>query len=382
MRYTATLLALMTLTSATLADTHRGAPELQIGSEAPSLGSLTWLKGDRIDKFALRHVYVIEFWATWCGPCKAAMPHLSALARKYSGQVTVIGVNVRELQSARARAAPEVYVRNFVESQGDRMDYVVAMDDPVRQPVFNAWMRAAGLNAIPTAFVVDGDGRIAWFETGVTLAGLEKAIEGALAGNVDYGRQVEVQIEQTEERLRKREHLTQLLKPLHEFVAKGDHASVLRESERLMNSEAVPEGRVKWQRLIALLHTDEVRGLDYARRVIGDEIPDPDFPSGMPVELTKATLVQLIARENNLGERAYRLALGCSEDLVGRDTVSPVSLGHLAEIRFRIGDIAGAVVAQEKAVALAWEQHGSDERWRKWISGAETRLEELRARLK
>ena len=360
-------------------DEHEGIT-LEIGSVAPSFQPFAWLKGEPVLEFQSGHVYIVEFWATWCGPCKAAMPHLSALARKYSGRVTVIGVNVRELQSPRARHAPEAYVRKFVEEQGDRMDYTVAMDDPVTQPIFNTWMKAAGLNGIPTAFVVDGTGRIAWFETGATMTGLEHAIEGALAGNVDYLRQVELQGTQAEERARERERLSRLLKPLHEAAARGDHTAVLCESDRLMDSEDVSEARVKWQRLTALLHTDESRGLDYARQVIGNRIPDPDFPQGMPADQLKAVVVHLIVREDGLGEQSYQFPLALGEELVAGESRSPTNLQQLAQLRFRIGDLNGAIAAQEQALALARSQYGTEERWQKWIGEAEGRLEEYRAK--
>ena len=55
-----------------------------------------WLKGTPIQGFERGRVYVVEFWATWCGPCIAAMPHLSRVADKYKRRVTVIGVDVME----------------------------------------------------------------------------------------------------------------------------------------------------------------------------------------------------------------------------------------------------------------------------------------------
>src|SRR5690606_924487 len=72
------------------------AVTLKVGDPAPVLTYAKWYKGAPVEQFQRGHVYVVEFWATWCGPCRMAMPHLSELARTYRDQVTVIGYNVRE----------------------------------------------------------------------------------------------------------------------------------------------------------------------------------------------------------------------------------------------------------------------------------------------
>ena len=65
---------------------------LNIGDPAPPLRVKEWLKGMPLREYERGKVYVLEFWATWCVPCRAAMPHLSELARKYRDEVTVIGI--------------------------------------------------------------------------------------------------------------------------------------------------------------------------------------------------------------------------------------------------------------------------------------------------
>ena len=65
-----------------------------IADPAPSLYVQEWLKGTPIQQFEKGRIYVIEFWATWCKPCIAAMPHLSVLASKYKNKITIIGVSV------------------------------------------------------------------------------------------------------------------------------------------------------------------------------------------------------------------------------------------------------------------------------------------------
>lgn len=148
--------------------------KLNIGDPAPAFRPAKWLKGAPVTSFEKGHVYVVEFWATWCKPCKAAMPHLSELARKYRGQAEFIGVD-----SFEPTELPKV--ADFVKQQGTRMDYRVAAD-VAGAHTFPDWMTAAGEAGIPSTFVVGKDGRIAWIGH---PNGLDEILPKALDGTLD-----------------------------------------------------------------------------------------------------------------------------------------------------------------------------------------------------
>ncbi|MCL5270718.1 MAG: redoxin family protein [bacterium] len=117
------------------------------------------------------HVYVVEFWATWCPPCRESIPHLTELAKKYQGRITFIGISDEALD----------IVKSFVEKMGDKMDYHVAVDD--KQATTKGYMAAYGIDTIPHAFIVDKNGNVAW--QGNPLEGLEPVLEQVLAGKLD-----------------------------------------------------------------------------------------------------------------------------------------------------------------------------------------------------
>jgi thiol-disulfide isomerase/thioredoxin len=89
-----------------------------VGDKAPALGVSNWVKGKKVERFEKGSVYVIDFWATWCGPCLESIPHLTELQKKYGGELEIVGLNVWE-------NAPEK-VPAFVEKMGANMGYAVA----------------------------------------------------------------------------------------------------------------------------------------------------------------------------------------------------------------------------------------------------------------
>ncbi|WP_192384184.1 TlpA disulfide reductase family protein, partial [Mesorhizobium silamurunense] len=70
---------------------------LRIGSPAPSIKVENWLRGEPLTSFQTGKVYIVEFWATWCGPCVDGMPHLMQLQEKYKESgVEIVGVAASE----------------------------------------------------------------------------------------------------------------------------------------------------------------------------------------------------------------------------------------------------------------------------------------------
>ncbi|HWB25225.1 MAG TPA: TlpA disulfide reductase family protein [Chitinophagaceae bacterium] len=130
-------------------------PTLNIGDKAPALQVTQWFKGSPVNRFEKGKVYVVEFWATWCGPCKAAMPRLSALARAYGDTVTFIGIDVLEMPGTTLQR-----VNTFVDSIGSRMDYTVAAQDS--NFMVKNWMKASGADGIPQTFIINREGKLAW----------------------------------------------------------------------------------------------------------------------------------------------------------------------------------------------------------------------------
>jgi thiol-disulfide isomerase/thioredoxin len=74
---------------------------LHVGDPAPALTVTEWLQGEPVKKFEPGKVYVVEFWAAWCGACIRAMPHLAELQARYKDRgVTVICFTSRNIRGS------------------------------------------------------------------------------------------------------------------------------------------------------------------------------------------------------------------------------------------------------------------------------------------
>ena len=121
------------------------APAAAHARQAPSFTVKT-LEGKPLRFSDLRkRPVIVDFWATWCGPCRASMPHLSTIQTRYGKQgLTVIGLSVDE-------NGPQG-VRKFADRLGVKFTLAMANDD-----VLDAY---GPIRSIPTTFFINRNGDI------------------------------------------------------------------------------------------------------------------------------------------------------------------------------------------------------------------------------
>lgn len=146
---------------------------LTIGDNAPAFKVEGWVKGKELDKLEKGKIYVIEFWATWCGPCIQSMPHLSEVAEKMGNKATVISVNTWDYRGEQPntkedKSVHQKRVKDWVANNDKNMRYNIAFDD-ANDTMANTWMRPAGQNGIPCAIIVNEEGKIAWIGHPMTM---------------------------------------------------------------------------------------------------------------------------------------------------------------------------------------------------------------------
>ena len=131
--------------------------------------SMQALDGQTITSDDLRgKVTLVNFWATWCGPCRAEIPDLIRLQARYSDHLQVIGVSTDE--------GPVEKVEAFAAEFG--INYPIVMDTPELNRAF------PGVMALPTSFIVDPDGRVVQTHVGLINAGVLEQ-EARFLANID-----------------------------------------------------------------------------------------------------------------------------------------------------------------------------------------------------
>ena len=116
-------------------------------------------------------VIVLDFWATWCGPCKEALPHVQEIAAHYKEQ----GVVVIASCTSDTRAAFETWVK----STGSEYSDIHFAHDAQEKGLDRASRKLYGVGGIPAQFVIDREGKIAATVEGYMKG--EKLLDAALA---------------------------------------------------------------------------------------------------------------------------------------------------------------------------------------------------------
>ncbi len=139
-----TLFSLATISLLALSVVHAEEKKLWaksiLGQKAPDFVVEKWLSPEpkREGKFVL-----IDFWATWCGPCRRAIPELNAFQKKFGDKLVVIGVSDE----------PEAKVRAFAEP---KIEYSSAIDTQKRMN------KALEVKGIPHVILIDPKGIVRW----------------------------------------------------------------------------------------------------------------------------------------------------------------------------------------------------------------------------
>jgi thiol-disulfide isomerase/thioredoxin len=321
---------------------------LKVGDLAPALTVTKWLQGDAVTKFESGKVYVVEFWATWCGACIRSMPHLAELQARYKDQgVIVISFTSRDIQG-KPGSNTEEKITAFVRKRGPTLNYSFAYGDD--DTTFDAWVKAAGLHALPRVFVLDKAGRIAYIGSPLFLdLVLQKVVAGGASAKAigDEMDKVEAEYETVCARVRPDRGA---------FPREPDPEAFLRalkdfEAKYPPLADCMPAVSVKLHEL--LKHGDPGQAKEYAEALVSKAIKNNNVP------VLQLAYLQLCEKKES--KELVALAVRAAEALVridgGKDAYSLICL---ADAYLISGDNVKAKEYARKAIAAAAGESSAD----------------------
>lgn len=341
-----------------LAGLHLAAPaparadDFGVGAKAPAIDIEHWIH-DRggafapVREFAPGKVYVVEFWATWCGPCVASMPHLAKLQDDlFDKGVTIISISDEDPAKIDAfldrEAEPGKTFRDVTKG------YCLTTD-PDRS-VNRDYMEAAGENGIPTAFIVGKTGVVEWI--GHPMA-MDKPLERIVAGTWDrtaYAAERR-EMEQVQAKLARLGRLlrgkdpAQALELVDRLIAETTSEGVKERLEQLRGRVATAVAQTVGRQALAGGGAKALAAFGRMVDAAGDSVERLNEAAWLVVELSSAG--------DDVEPELLAAAAAAAEKAVAIDPENGPVLDTLAHLQAAQGDIEKAIRTQRRALEHA-----------------------------
>ncbi len=300
-----------------------------------------WLQGTPVKEWEKDKVYIFEFWATWCGPCLAAMPHMEQLhqAFKDNPRMQIIGVNVMD------RKTPEA-LKEFIKNRPTPLNYTMAVDVDGKK-TREKWLEPLKVNGIPHAFAVK-NGQLIWRGHPAQLS--EKTMQAMLkpdfsaaslpAKGPDAGAHEWQRYRETSQKVR-------------ELVEKDGKQGAQALLKQVQDSGKFPQDQVIQLKMIPFLVLAGQGKFEEAQSVLNDV--SKEYPDDYRVQIDIAgTLME--GKSVPAGKMDAALVERCLNRCIeiSRKSNKEASLPWrmMAELRERQGNMKEALQDMEKALSL------------------------------
>mgnify|MGYP001827051203 CR=1 FL=1 len=311
---------------------ERSSEPLMVGDQAPMLAGAKWLRGGPVDKWQAGHVYLLDFWATWCAPCLQMMPSHQALEDRYGQErFHVVGIAIWSddgpMKPARAL------------EKHPSLRYAVVEDTEGR--FADLFMGGTGTRGLPTFMLIDRKGRLAW--VGEPGEEFETTLDQILDGSFDLPA------------AREQDGIRRAGQAIFARIDELRRDGRPREAAELVDSVvALDQMRNGWAwamkyEILADDCDDPAAAMKTAERFLGsDPGRNPFFNYAFALRISrKNTPGGLDQRELDLGVHLARRAV----DLAAEP--NPDYLANLARVHFLRGEIEEAIQWQKLAIEAA-----------------------------
>ncbi len=306
----------------------QGQATLKLGDRAPALKVSEWVKGEPVDpaKGKGKHVYLLEFWATWCPACIESIPHLTEIQRKYKDRgLVVVGI------SSPGKGETLAKVKRFVSKRGGSMGYTVGYDGSGQTS--ERYLGGVRVSGIPWAFLVDRAGTLVWHgHPGTPL--MDEIIDQVIKGTYDASEAI------------LQEKLAPLFGRLQRYDATRNWDGFKSTVKTMLGMD--PKNEVAFGALVYgyLLETDDSAGF---REFVESHIAAHSDHAAAMNNLARA-LLDVSELDRRQPDLALRAAMAAHAACKGGDCST---VGTYARAVFQIGMVDRAIELQNEAIALA-----------------------------
>ncbi|MCC9656832.1 TlpA disulfide reductase family protein [Rhodopirellula halodulae] len=324
-------------------------PTLTVGSKAPSLDIEHYIheelgKFDPVTDFKEGNVYVVEFWATWCGPCIQSMPHLVELQEKYRDQgVQIVSISDEDLETVEGILDRDYPGKEGVTFKELTSAYTLTVDPDGSST--DDYMRAAQQNGIPAAFLVGKTGLIEWIGHPMRL---DDPLEQVLEGTWDR--------EAYKEEMARQQRLEEAMQKINRLAGQGKMDDAIKAIEKVMEEFEGLEDEAS----VSIL--EQLEQIKYSLRLDSGDLSDDvvnyfreqlKASKGDPQAIARFSygLMSSIQQGSDVGALADETIAALKEETESAEAqLQPLMYVLQAQMNASLGRFDEAISAQEKAV--------------------------------
>ncbi|MCA9195349.1 MAG: redoxin domain-containing protein [Planctomycetales bacterium] len=328
--------------------TVRAAELLTIGSTAPELNVEHWLshgdgKFEAVTKFEKGKVYVVEFWATWCGPCIASMPHIAELQSHFVDKgVQIVSISDEELETVTEFLKKPVRGSEDKEQTYAKLTSAYCLTTDPDRSTHEAYMEAAAQNGIPTAFVVGKDSKIDWI-------GHPMEIDPVLSAVVDgtWDR------EAFKEKMIREQEAEKRMQELYAKVQSGELDGALKDLDALLTEDSKNVQLQLFKLQLLMMAEKPDAAADQATNVFAILESSPNMVNQVAWRIYE-TAAEGSIETGRLTQCALEAAAkaAAAADASEKGSI----LDTVAHLQHLNGDIKAAIATEEEALKLATER--------------------------
>ncbi len=308
------------------------ANALEIGDDAPEIAIEKWINRGpiKIKERDGEKIYVVEFWATWCPPCRESIPHLSKLQTKYKENgVEIIGITNESIEVVEEFAGKAGFTYNVGV---DKSSFIG--NDKLKLNQTNTLYRN-GENGIPHAYVIGKDGKIAWYGHPMEEMEMDTVIEQIIEDKFDRKKAAKICL---------------LRKKMNEAKYARDIKNLIKIANKILG--VIPNDKRAFGTLSQLyLYEEDPKSY---KKLCGTLVDAGSKNSKMLSFASEAMLTN-----NDLRFRDINIALKAAKS-ANQIGDNPQTLELLGRIYFELGHIDKAIMYLEKALSKADDEYDKE----------------------